>query len=71
MFIFNTIICPYLVALMLESTTGSINNEDHQFSKIKNENKKTFAIISLITAYDLQNFYTRLMIQLITMTIFD
>ena len=71
MFIFNTMICPFLAALMLESTTGNAFNEDYQFSKIKEENKKTLAIIGLITAFDLQNFYTRLMIQLITMTIFD
>lgn len=37
MFIFNSMVCPFVVALMLENTTGKYLNEEKKLIKNKDE----------------------------------
>lgn len=71
MFIFNSLICPLLNGLMLEYATGKGATACKHLVKHQEDIEKSLTLMSLVTVIDLQDFYTRLLIQLITLTIFD
>ena len=71
MFIFNSLICPLLNGIFLEYATKKGSYLCAHLVKNQKDFEQTVSIMGLVTVIDLQDFYTRLVIQMITLTIFD